>query len=282
MAVDLTVADGNVFFYFPPDGEKAPPGPGKLSSPTMRWILDPKAPKSSTTELPGAPGQTVWVANDRIVASRIWNTNGEFSRIDDRFVTKPYKHFWQAVVDTSKPYDFPKCGPPAGGLFNSLGHYVWNEDNVHNDSSSLPAPNETQKGNFGLEDVYFAGPTMTFQEPSFIPKVGSDVEGEGYLIALLNHLDTLRNDMVIFDALNLKQGPLAVIHLPLKLKLGLHGNFVDHRDIEAWQARRREGGDLGPVKVAEGMLPWQVKFWEEEKVKDEKKANGEGTNGVEH
>ncbi len=30
----------------------------------------------------------------------------EFSRIDDRWVTKPYRHFWQAVVDPTKPYDF--------------------------------------------------------------------------------------------------------------------------------------------------------------------------------
>ncbi|KAK4209325.1 putative carotenoid oxygenase protein [Rhypophila decipiens] len=286
VAVDLTVADGNVFFYFPPDdGSKPPQGPGKLSSPTMRWILDPKAAKSSATDLPGAQGQTVWIANDRIAPSRVWNTNGEFSRIDDRFVTKPYRHFWQAVVDTSKPYDFPKCGPPAGGLFNSLGHYVWNEENVHESSSGNHET--TQKGNFGLEDVYFAGPTMTFQEPSFIPKVGSTVEGEGYLIALLNHLDMLRNDVVIFDALNLKQGPLAVIHLPLKLKLGLHGNFVDHRDIETWQRRRREGGDLGPVQVASGMLPWQVKFWEQEKSREADENEGSivnraGSNDIGH
>lgn len=63
--------------------------------------------------------------------------------------------------------------------------------------------------------------------------------------------------MAIFDAQNLAQGPLAVIHLPLKLKLGLHGNFVDHRDIEAWQRRRESGGDVGPVKIATEPLPWQ-------------------------
>ena len=174
--------------------------------------------------VPTALGQTIWVADERIVPSRVWLTNGEFSRIDDRVVTKPYRHFWQAVVDPTKPYDFAKCGPPAGGLFNCLGHYTWNEENYHPSSlstnGSLNDQQEdkhttTQKGTFGTQDIYFAGPTMTFQEPSFIPRKGSDKEGDGYLIALLNHLDELRNDVVIFDAQELSKGPVAVSHLPL-------------------------------------------------------------------
>ncbi|ORY69774.1 carotenoid oxygenase [Pseudomassariella vexata] len=225
---DLTVADGNVFFFFPPEETVADPHATKrnrLSSPTCRWIFDPKVPSGT-----------------RVSPALVWSTNGEFSRIDDRFVTKKYKHFWQAKIDPTRPYDFAKCGPPAGGLFNCMGHYQWD-------------PNEERKA--GEEDVYFAGPTATFQEPSFIPKNGG-AEGEGYLIALLNHLDVLRNDVVVFDAHNLAAGPVATLHLPLKLKLGFHGNFVDHKDIEAWQLRRQ--GDLGPVQVAREPLLWQQSF----------------------
>jgi carotenoid cleavage dioxygenase-like enzyme len=243
VVIDLTVADGNVFFWFPPDGQ--PPKRDNFSSPTMRWVLDPKAP-----------------THTRIEPTLVWPINGEFSRIDDRFTTKKYKHFWQAMVDPSRPYDFPKCGPPAGGLFNCLGHFTWDM--------------EDEKGT-GTSDVYFAGPTMTFQEPTFIPRTGG-AEGEGYLIALLNHLDVLRNDVVIFDAQHMAKGPVATIHLPLKLKLGLHGNFVDHRDIEAWQKRRdARTGDVGPVKVATEPLPWQKKMMEEG---ESEQAKTNGTNGV--
>jgi carotenoid cleavage dioxygenase len=242
---DLTVADGNVFFFFPPVDEKegSVPKRHQLKSPTCRWIFDPKA-KTGTRAKP----------------SESWMTNGEFSRIDDRFVTKKYNHFWQAKVDPAKPYDFAKCGPPAGGLFNSLGHYTWNQR---------------------TEDVYFAGPTATFQEPTFIPKDGGG-EGEGYIIALLNHLDVLRNDIFIMDALNVSKGPLAVIHLPFKLRLGLHGNFVDHRDIEDWQKRRSTSGDLGPAQPAKEPLPWQVKQREMATHRDSQSVvNGvsNGTNG---
>ncbi|KAK4459541.1 putative carotenoid oxygenase protein [Cladorrhinum samala] len=273
---DLTVADGNVFFFFPPDTNLTPldgvAKRNKLSSPTVRWIFDPKA-KKSKVHTPEAGDADIWVADERVTPALTWLTNGEFSRIDDRYVTKPYRHFWQAVVDPTKPYDFAKCGPPAGGLFNCLGHYTWSEDHYHTaTSTNKPASNglnddnnqdpKTENRKYGLEDVYFPGPTTTFQEPTFIPKNGG-AEGEGWLIALLNHLDVLRNDVVIFDAQNLSQGPLAVIHLPLKLKLGLHGNWVDNRDIEDWKRRRAGGGDVGPVQVASEPLPWQKKLAEQ-------------------
>ena len=145
------------------------------------------------------------------------NTSGEFARIDDRFVTKYYKHFFLCVVDPSRPYDFAKCGPPTGGLFNCLGHFNW----------------ET-----GKQDIWFAGPTSTVQEPVFIPRSKVAEEGDGYLMGLVNRLDEMRNDLVILDTkVGFERGPIAVIRLPLKLKIGLHGNFVPYDEIEAWRER---------------------------------------------
>ena len=173
------------------------------------------------------------------------------SRIDDRFITKRYNHFWQLAVDPTKPYDFEKCGPPAGGLFNTIAHYTWDER---------------------ISDTYFAGPTATFQEPSFIAKGGG--EGEGYIVALLNHLDVLRNDIVILDAQNVSKGPVATIHLPLKLKLGLHGNFVDQKDIDEWRVRRGPEGDIGPVRTAEQPLLWQERLLQEQQRNGANLVNG--------
>jgi carotenoid cleavage dioxygenase-like enzyme len=233
IVVDLTIASDNVFFFFPPDSQANTPTTllqrNKLVSDTYRWVFDPFLP-----------------THTRVQPHKLFGTNGEFSRIDDRVLTKPYNHFWQCNIDPSKEYDFKKCGPPAGGLFNVLGHYEWDT---------------------GKKDTYWAGPTCTFQEPVFVPKVTSSssfTEGEGYIIALLNHLDVLRNDILIFDAQNLAQGPLAMIHLPVKLRLGLHGNFVEQRDIDEWAEKRKEGGEVGPAQAAKEMLPWQKKMAEEE------------------
>jgi carotenoid cleavage dioxygenase-like enzyme len=234
IVVDLTIASDNVFFFFPPDSQADTPTTllqrNKLVSDTYRWVFDPTTPTKT-----------------RIQPHKLFGINGEFSRIDDRVLTKKYNHFWQCNIDTSKPYDFQKCGPPAGGLFNVLGHYEWES---------------------GKKDTFWAGPTCTFQEPVFVPKASPSsarfVEGEGYIMALLNHLDVLRNDILIFDAQHLSQGPLAVIHLPVKLRLGLHGNFVEQKDIDEWSEKRKEGGEVGPAVPAKEVLPWQKKMAAEE------------------
>lgn len=220
---DLTVADGNVFFFFPPENQESSnlAARNRLESVTHRWAFDPKQESGS------------WVKPEAL-----WNTSGEFSRIDDRYVTKKYNHFWQAKIDPTREYDAAKCGSPAGGLFNCLGHYRWDDHS---------------------EDVLWAGPRATFQEPTFIPRKGGK-EGEGWIIVLVNRLDLLRNDVEIIDAGNLAGGPVATIHLPFKLRLGLHGNFVDHRDIEEWEKRRAPGGDVGPVRAAERPLDWQLGY----------------------
>ncbi|USP80527.1 hypothetical protein yc1106_07801 [Curvularia clavata] len=232
IVVDLTVASDNVFYFFPPDTETDAPStllrPNKLVSDTYRWAFDPHSP-----------------ANTRVQPHKLFGNNGEFSRIDDRVLTKKYNHFWQCNIDRGKPYDIAKCGPPAGGLFNVLGHFEWDT---------------------GRQDVYWAGPTCTFQEPVFVPKESSSAdfkEGEGYIMALLNHLDVLRNDILIFDAQNLAQGPLAIVHLPVKLRLGLHGNFVEQKDLDEWAEKRKYGGEVGPAEPARDMLPWQKKIEEE-------------------
>jgi carotenoid cleavage dioxygenase len=213
--MDLTVADGNVFFFFrthpplillivAPEEEEGAAGSvaarNKLTSPMTRWKFNPK----DKTDTRYKPHMTM-------------PTSGEFARIDDRFVTKYYKHFFLCVVDTTKPYDFAKCGPPTGGLFNCLGHFNW----------------ET-----GKQDIWFAGPTSTVQEPVFIPRSKDAEEGDGYLLGLVNRLDEMRNDLVVLDTkLGFEQGPIAVIRLPFKLRVGLHGNFVPYDEIEAWRER---------------------------------------------
>lgn len=210
-----------MFFFFPP--ADTPAGTvtqrNKVQNKTTRWIFDPKAPSNS------------WIDPEE----ELDEFCGEFSRIDDRFVAMKYNHYWQSVIDGSKQYDFERCGSPAGGLFNTIGHFTWDQS---------------------VTETFWAGPRATFQEPAFIPRTGSTREGDGYIIALMNHLDVLRNDICIFDAQKIAQGPIAVLRLPLKLRLGLHGNFVDSREIEEWKQKR--SSELGPVKPASAPLPWQI------------------------
>ncbi|KAG2452616.1 hypothetical protein HYH02_002853 [Chlamydomonas schloesseri] len=77
-------------------------------------------------------------------------------------------------------------------------------------------------------DEWFLGDRTFPGEPMFVPRPGSDVEGDGWLIVGVHNADTERGDVHIFDAQNLSSGPLATIHLPHRLPVSLHGAW--HRE----------------------------------------------------
>ena len=46
-----------------------------------------------------------------------------------------------------------------------------------------------------------------------------------------NRLEDHRSDLLIFDALKIEKGPLAMVQVPIRLRFGLHGNFARAEDI---------------------------------------------------
>ncbi len=141
---------------------------------------------------------------------KIGETCGEFPRIDDRYAGRPYRHGWMVTYDFDKPYNGP-AGPFAGVL-NSLTHFDL----------------ET-----GVEQGWWAGPDSGVQEPCFIPRSPGAEEGDGYLVALVDNHITNYSDLCIFEARNLAKGPLARAKLPIRLRQGLHGNWVDGANLAA-------------------------------------------------
>lgn len=158
-------------------------------------------------------------SNEDLVASvtRIGEAPGEFPRIDDRFAGKPYRHGWQITYDFAKPYNGP-AGPFAG-VINSLTHY---------DLAT------------GREESWWCGPDSAFQEPAFIPRGPDAAEGDGWLLALVDNHITNYSDLCLFDALAVGKGPIARAKLPIRLRQGLHGNWVPASRLDAAKERAME------------------------------------------
>jgi carotenoid cleavage dioxygenase len=69
----------------------------------------------------------------------------------------------------------------------------------------------------------------TVQEHVHIP---SRVPGhEGYLAFLVDLHDEQRSDMFVLEAARIERGPVARIKIPLRLRVGVHGNWVPARDL---------------------------------------------------
>lgn len=137
----------------------------------------------------------------------------EFCRIDDRFSMRSYKHGFFDLMDPSLGTDFEKIMPVMGGghaPYNALGHL-----NI-----------ET-----GKLEAYFAGKTHFIQEPVFVPRSPDAEEADGWLMALVNNYGTMGSELHIVDTKDFSR-PQAIVVLPIRLRAGLHGNWVPKEELE--------------------------------------------------
>ncbi len=78
----------------------------------------------------------------------------------------------------------------------------------------------------GEKQIWSAAPRGFVGEPVFVPRPGSTAEDDGWLLVLVYDAANHRSDLVILDARNLQQEPIARLHLRYHIPYGLHGNFT--------------------------------------------------------
>lgn len=184
--LDLPVVNDNVFWFFP-DGEGKTPDPSTLRTQIVRWCFD----MNKKSDVPEA----------KVIAEM----SAEFPHVDDRYIGRPYRYAFMQATDPTKPYNADKAGPVMGFFFNTL---------------------LTMDMTTGKADSWFAGDTSSTQEPVFAPKSPTSPEGEGYVMCVVNRRAEHRSDLVILDAQRMHEGPVATVKIPVRLKYGIHGNWV--------------------------------------------------------
>lgn len=118
------------------------------------------------------------------------------------------------MMDPKLGTDFGVIAPVLGGghpLYNSLGHL----------------DHET-----GKLEVYFPGPTHMVQEPVFVPRSTDAPEGDGFLVVLVSNYATMSSELHIVDTQDFSSAK-AIVLLNLRLRAGLHGNWVDAKEFAA-------------------------------------------------
>jgi len=191
---DLPVSDKNVFFWWPDAAGKAP-DPHQISAYMDRFTIDP-----ASDNLDLMPRKT------------LLRQDCEFPRIDDRFSMRDYSHVFFLLMDLSLGTDMGKIAPVMGGGFppyNALAHL-----NIKT----------------GKLETYLPGPTHLCQEPVFIPRSETASEGDGWVMALINNYTTMGSELHIVDTDDFSTA-LAVIDLPVRLRHGLHGNWVNAQEL---------------------------------------------------
>jgi carotenoid cleavage dioxygenase-like enzyme len=67
-------------------------------------------------------------------------------------------------------------------------------------------------------------PGQAIGEAVFAPKAGPSEEEAGYVLTFATDLATMESSFVILDAEDFSGEPAAVVKLPRRVPLGLHGN----------------------------------------------------------
>ncbi|HEY4377987.1 MAG TPA: carotenoid oxygenase family protein [Acidimicrobiales bacterium] len=120
----------------------------------------------------------------------------EFPRVDERVVGRPHRWGW------------------AVGLTDG--------DDVGFDDSHL-VRYDLQTG---AREVHSFGHGRAVGEAVFVPRAADADEDDGWLMALVYNAVTDRSDLVVLAAQDLAGGPVATVHLPARVPLGFHGNWV--------------------------------------------------------
>ena len=184
----------NVFFWWPDKNGKGP-APEQISSDLLKWKIDPKA-----TDLKLPLGELV--AQGEL----------EFPRIDDRWAMSRHSKTFFSMFQPQL-VDFAFVGQRMGGGYPP-----------YNGFSKFDAKT-------GQVERYFAGPRKFTQELVFIPRSKTAEEGDGWVLFLQNDFEAMASELAIVDSTDLSKA-VAIIKLPIRLRPGLHGNWVDDEDMD--------------------------------------------------
>jgi carotenoid cleavage dioxygenase len=119
-----------------------------------------------------------------------------FTRIDERFVTLPYRYVFVQYADSR--FDSGDVLGRTDG--NCIGRF------------------DTHTGEL---TPFFPGPGRAVHEPVFIPRGASSAEGDGYLLAAANNVLQATTELYVIDATTMRE--LARIVLPFRSSPQVHG-----------------------------------------------------------
>ena len=183
-AVDLP--DGRIAMDLPTSsGERDP-------SQMRRWTFNMNSRKDSFDE--------------EVVST----ANGVLARMDDRYLSLPYKYCYVGNRDPNQPFDKARAG--------NMGGFVTNQ--------YLKVDVNTKQ-----TSAYFVGPVQGLQESCFVPRRGSRREGDGYLLGIASNFESMSSDLVIVDAERLEEGAVATVKLPFRLRGGTHTNWFSADEL---------------------------------------------------
>jgi carotenoid cleavage dioxygenase len=149
--------------------------------------------------------------DDGFTEEKLFQMNvSDLGRVDDRYLSLPYRYAFTAYTDRERPFDEARAGNLRGRVSNCYGRF---------DLAT------------GKMTSYFAGDTHSLQEVCFIPRSKSSEEGDGYIIGVASNYAEMRSELIIADAQHLEDGDVARVILPFRATAQVHGRWMGENEL---------------------------------------------------
>ena len=125
----------------------------------------------------------------------------------------------ESVVD-DRPQEFPRINESLTGhryrfgYSSGIGTGFAQDTLIKTDVTTGSVERRTDQPRFG------------YGEPVFVPREGAKSEDDGWVMALRHDTQTDTSDLAIFDAQAITGDAVAVVHLPVRVPNGFHGNWI--------------------------------------------------------
>ena len=138
----------------------------------------------------------------------------------DRWVLNPVTGTSTHTRLDDRPQEFPRINEQLIGLPYQFGYTAGVGKNFAQDTlvkvnlrtGATEARTDTSRFGYG--------------EPVFIPRENAVAEDDGFVMALRLDAETQTSDLAVFDAKAIADEPIAVVHLPVRVPNGFHGNWI--------------------------------------------------------
>jgi carotenoid cleavage dioxygenase-like enzyme len=151
-----------------------------------RWLIDPVGAK--------------------VTSQRLDDQHQEFPRIDDRLTGRRHRYGYGAVIGAGA---VATLTVEQGVTAHRIGNAVLKHDLEQ-----------------GTVERHEFGDGATAGEFVFVPAVPDAAEDEGYVMGFVQNPDRGAADLVILAAQDFRAEPVARVHLPSRVPLGFHGNWI--------------------------------------------------------
>ena len=138
----------------------------------------------------------------------------------ERWILDPASGEVQRTVISDEPQEFPRYDERASGKPNRYAYAV----GVAGETGREPLIRHDLSGGPSIKHDF--GPNRVTAEVAFVPRSADSAEDDGWLISYVYDLRAGRSDLVILNAQDVAGNPQAVVHLPVPVPLGFHGNWM--------------------------------------------------------